>query len=181
MRCLLAVILLSTLFSRAQDSTATCESYKVDDDSVTVCTSGEYKSVMRCAGDGSKCTTITRKLDEDYSDESLRTFCTAGLNDSCSKLASNLDVRKHTDKTMGGSICDQDYFRPNNPEKCKKEADELKLNAEVVSKWLEREEAKDTAKRLELCDKKVYEKDYCDALKKKQQAKPEAHPSTDAH
>jgi len=161
----------------ARTQSTTCESYKVDDDSVTVCTSDEYKSVMRCTGDGSKCTNTTRRLaDEEESDENLRKFCTAGIKDDCSELATRVDVRK-----TGGSICDQDYFRTHEAEKCKKEADELKLNEEVVGKWLEREEAKDTAKRLELCDKKVYEKDYCDAFKKKQQAKAQSQPAKEAH
>ena len=132
---------------------------------------------MRCNRDGSSCTNTTRKLvDEEDSDENLRKFCTAGIKDDCSILASSVDRRKKE-----GSICDEDYVRTHEPERCKKEADELKLNEEVVSKWLERAEAESTAKTLELCDKQVFEKDYCDTFKKKLQAKAQSHPATEAH
>ncbi len=118
----------------------------------------------------------TRRLkDEEDSDENLRKFCTSGIDVNCDELATRVDRKKR------GSICDLDYVRTHEPEKCKKEADELKLNEEVVSKYLERVEIKRTAKTLELCEKRVFDKDYCETFKKKLQAKAQDHPATEAH
>ncbi|SRR6266480_6030998 len=128
----LAVLLILAQIELAQDTT-TCESHKDGDVNITVCTSGEYKSVMSCNHDGSSCTSTTRRLkDAEDSDENLRKFCTAGLDGDCDNLAVRVERRKKV-----GSICDEDYVRTHEPEKCKKEADELKLNEEIVSKWLE--------------------------------------------
>ena|SRR5439155_12021764 len=175
---LLFVLVVSVLTARTQDTT-TCESHTDGDTSVTVCTSDEYKSVTSCDHDGSSssCTSTTRRLkDEEDSDENLRELCTSGMNVDCEKLVSRVETHKKV-----GSICDEDYVRAHQPEKCKKEADDLKLNEQVVSKYLEREEAKRTAKTLELCEKRVFDKDYCETFKKKLQAKAQDHPATEAH
>ena len=174
---LLFVLVVSVPIARAQDTT-TCESHTDGDTSVTVCTSDEYKSVTTCNHDGSSssCTSTTRRLkDEEDSDENLRGLCTSGMNVDCDELATRVDRKKR------GSICDEDYVRAHQPEKCKKEADDLKLNEQVVSKYLEREEAKRTAKTLEFCEKRVFDEDYCETFKKKLQAKAQDHPATEAH
>ena len=99
---LLFVLFVSVLTARTQDTT-TCESHTDGDVSVTVCTSGEYKSVTSCNHDGSSssCTTTTRRLtDEEDSDENLRKFCTSGIDVNCDELATRVDRKKK------GSICD---------------------------------------------------------------------------
>jgi hypothetical protein len=69
------------------------------------------------------------------------------------------------------NICDMDYVRTHEPEKCKREAEERKLNEAVVSKYSQREDAKRVAKTLELCDQGAFDKAYCETFRKKGQAK----------
>src|SRR5438105_3513229 len=174
---LLALGVLALAIGQAHAQSTSCESYKDGDATVTVCEGDGHKSVMRCDTSGCRSSSL-----EDYEDsiEDLRKFCNAALEEDCAKvgnscefrverecgkLASRVDINKKVYGDQCNGIIPQ--FKWITSAECSKQADEAKLNDELLARYDARKHDKFTADTLKACDKGILDKPYCDDFKKK--------------
>jgi hypothetical protein len=134
----LVVFLFLSACCLAQSHTV-CESHTDADSSVSTCQNDEQKIVTRCNADG--CTSSDGPTNIEISPATLRKLCDEGMEHFCDDLRSQLPKADSND--------------------------EMKKDQEVLERAQVRAKNKFNDATLRLCDKKIFDKDYCDAFKAK--------------
>jgi hypothetical protein len=160
------IVLIASVIAHAQD--ISCESHKDGDTTVVSCESDTHTSVMRCDADG--CHSSSAKKSP-ISDDILRKMCdgtvqtTPGImEDSCRKLKISVQTYTH--------VCADFLADPKVPNSyCKAGKSNYDVSAVAIEHWRNKASDERTTKTLELCEKGVFDKPYCDNFKSKMGAK----------
>lgn len=161
----LVFLLLSLSAAAYSQNDVTCESHREEEATIATCTSANHESVMRCDRDGCKSHSGPREFPP-IGRPMLRKMCDEGFAQDrfCTDLANELK-RAETRRENG---CDPSAFmyKKSDPNCSDEEAEEEKLDNIVLGRARLRIEAKKNEARLNLCAKGLFDKEYCDGIRK---------------